>query len=643
MPYTVNASGQFIYTSAAPVKAFYATATTVNLMGTSAAEALWGKAGVSMTLSGGLGDDTYYVYSNSNKVSEQAGGGVDSVTTWMNYVLPDNVENLSVSGNDLYAFGNTLDNIVQGGAGRQTIDGKGGNDILTGGAGSDIFVVSKGNGSDLITDFAAGAGGDVIRLTNYGVTSFSSLQTKMKQVAGNVVVDLGGNEKLVLNNVSADKLTAANFQLSHDTSGMKQLFADNFNSLSLFNGTSGTWKTTYYWGDRTLAGNGEKQIYTDPTYKNLGLSPFTTGDGTLTITADRLTAAEKTALGAFDFSSGLITSERSFSMQYGYFEMRADLPEGSGLWPAFWMLPIDGDWPPELDVMEALGGDPNVVHATVHTSETGSHTSSHAAVAMGDLGTGYHTYGVDWQADTITWYVDGVEVYSAATPSDMHKPMYMLANLAVGGWAGTASASLTSAEMKIDYIKAYQTPSDHVAVGVPKSWAPINAATAFSSIDASGAKVAYDWSTTMKPTDVKLTLSGDWARYAIGNDLNNYIAGSNAQYNELDGGKGNDVLKGNGGTDVFIVRDGGGNDRILDFSNTAGNTDKIQLMGFHFTHFSDVLPFLTQVGSGVMLRLDADQAVMFDNTTIAQLSPEQFIFLDSVAAPSSALPVSAVV
>ena len=87
MPYTVNASGQFIYTSATAVKAFYATATTVTLAGTSAAEALWGKAGVSMTLSGGFGDDTYYVYSNSNKVSEQAGGGVDSVTTWMSYIL----------------------------------------------------------------------------------------------------------------------------------------------------------------------------------------------------------------------------------------------------------------------------------------------------------------------------------------------------------------------------------------------------------------------------------------------------------------------------------------------------------------------------------------------------------------------------
>ena len=48
--------------------------------------------------------------------------------------------------------------------------------------------------------------------------------------------------------------------------------------------------------------------------------------------------------------------------------------------------------------------------------------------------TGFHTYGVDWEPDTITWYFDGQKVFQTATPIDLNKPMYMIADLAVGGY-----------------------------------------------------------------------------------------------------------------------------------------------------------------------------------------------------------------
>jgi beta-glucanase (GH16 family) len=69
---------------------------------------------------------------------------------------------------------------------------------------------------------------------------------------------------------------------------------------------------------------------------------------------------------------------------------------------------------------------------------------------------GFHTYGVLWTQDKLVWYFDNVEVASAATPADMHKPMYMLVDIAVGGIAGTPTDGLaTPAEMKIDFIHAY--------------------------------------------------------------------------------------------------------------------------------------------------------------------------------------------
>jgi hypothetical protein len=70
---------------------------------------------------------------------------------------------------------------------------------------------------------------------------------------------------------------------------------------------------------------------------------------------------------------------------------------------------------------------------------------------------GFHTYGVDWQADYLTYYFDGNQVWKTPTPSDLNEPMYIIANLAVGGnWPGMVNGTTPfPAQMKIDYIHAY--------------------------------------------------------------------------------------------------------------------------------------------------------------------------------------------
>ncbi|HEV2531277.1 family 16 glycosylhydrolase [Phenylobacterium sp.] len=474
--------------SADPVSNLYGTPAAETLTGTALAESLWGQGGDTMV--GGAGDDTYYLQDPADKIVEQPGGGVDTVVAWQDVNLKNyaNVENVKIDGGGLYAAGDGHDNIVYAGSGAEQLYGGGGQDVLVAGSGPDTFIVVKGEGDDAIYGFKAAS--DMVRLSA-GFTTFAQVQSAMTQVGADVKIDFGGGDGVVLRNIQASALTAANFELQLDTSKLGAMtFHDEFSSpLSIWNATynpTGTWRPDFGYqgpdgvGSYTLGSNGEKQIYTSPYYRDhngdFSGSPFqSNSDGTLSIVARPSTNSE---LFGYNYTSGMISTKESFSQTYGYFEMRAELPQAAGGWPAFWLVPADGSWPPELDVMETLTADPNLDHTTAHSQSTGSHTSVAAANFIPDTATGFHTYGVLWTATDLVWYVDGVEVFHAATPADMNKPMYMIANLALGGWGGTIDNSQMPEEMRIDYIRAYGlgslTGSATTSLSPPASPPPVS-------------------------------------------------------------------------------------------------------------------------------------------------------------------------
>src|SRR5882672_1552319 len=244
-------------------------------------------------------------------------------------------------------------------------------------------------------------------------------------------------------------------------------FDDEFNSLNLWNGTSGTWATTFPYNSPTgnggtLSSNGEQEWYINSMYApTASVRPWAVNSGILTLTAAKADPSIQPLINNYQYTSGEINTAHSFSQTYGYFEMRAELPAGQGFWPAFWMLPADGSWPPEIDTMEVLGNDPTKLYTTVHTNSTGTHTSSGQGTTVANMSTGFHTYGVDWEPDYVTFYFDGNQVYKTATPSDLNKPMYIIANLAVGGyWPGMVDGTTPfPAQMQIDYIRAYSAGS----------------------------------------------------------------------------------------------------------------------------------------------------------------------------------------
>src|SRR4051812_27597705 len=144
-------------------------------------------------------------------------------------------------------------------------------------------------------------------------------------------------------------------------------FDDEFNNMSLWNGSSGTRDTTWWYNDTTngstLSGNGEQEWYVNANYApTSSVKPWAVNNGVMTLTAQKADPSIQQYINGYQYTSGQINTYHSFSQTYGYFEMRAELPAGQGYWPAFWMVPEDGSWPPELDIMEVLGNAMNTLY-----------------------------------------------------------------------------------------------------------------------------------------------------------------------------------------------------------------------------------------------------------------------------------------
>lgn len=223
---------------------------------------------------------------------------------------------------------------------------------------------------------------------------------------------------------------------------------------------------------RSLWGNGEREVYFDSKYLGLGLDPFSISNGVLRIVARPLTTAQlqavhadlarqplairNSALKDVTYSSGLISSRDAFSQKYGYFEARARWSSGRGIWPAFWLLPENGKWPPEIDIMEAHGDKPTTIYQSTHSQY--KPTSVTRVVTMSQDAQSFHRYGMLWLPGRIEYYVDGVKTSTIAAPRDMDGKMYLVLNLAVGGyWPGYPnSATRFPATMLIDYVRAWR-------------------------------------------------------------------------------------------------------------------------------------------------------------------------------------------
>ena len=212
-------------------------------------------------------------------------------------------------------------------------------------------------------------------------------------------------------------------------------------------------------------GNDEAQYYVNKVHGDKVVSKIK--DGNLIITAYKLAVP----LNGMDYISARMTTSQSWT--YGNIEMRAKLPSGRGVWPAFWMLPevltsdnlLDG----EIDIMEYVGYEPGVVWFSLHNkndrTEEGKNllTCSYSIDAPEDA---FHVYGVVWTPEYIQAYIDGTPYFKfdndgSGNPESwpFDKPFNIKLNIAVGGnWGGYMGIddNIFPAEYVIDYVRVYQ-------------------------------------------------------------------------------------------------------------------------------------------------------------------------------------------
>jgi beta-glucanase (GH16 family) len=160
-------------------------------------------------------------------------------------------------------------------------------------------------------------------------------------------------------------------------------------------------------------------------------------------------------------TSARITTQKLFEQKYGRFEARIRLPEGAGLWPAFWMIGANVEevsWPAsgEIDIMENVGREPERVFATVHGPgySAGNSISNELDLPEGEtFADDFHIFAVEWDPARITFSVDGQvqdgvvvggEVFNIVRSANVsylgewvfNNEFFVILNLAVGGTLG---------------------------------------------------------------------------------------------------------------------------------------------------------------------------------------------------------------
>lgn len=263
---------------------------------------------------------------------------------------------------------------------------------------------------------------------------------------------------VALTGITAVGLAATRADPSRPVPEQTLVFADEFDQDAL---DQSRWTTCYWWDDGgcTNSGNQELQWYLPGNVSVEG--------GVLRLEARREQVRGSDGV-SHPYTSGMVTTGRSaddqaeqprFGFRYGRVEARMRMPEGKGLWPALWLLPLTHESRPEIDVMEVLGDTPSTLRAHFRYVDDGDRVTVGHTWEGADSSAEWHTYGLRWTPEELVWLVDGEEQWRFDEEEHVpDEPMYLLVNLAVGGeWPGEPAPSTDfPAALEVDHVRVWQ-------------------------------------------------------------------------------------------------------------------------------------------------------------------------------------------
>ena len=168
------------------------------------------------------------------------------------------------------------------------------------------------------------------------------------------------------------------------------------------------------------------------------------------------------------FLTGGVYTKGKMGFMDGRLEIEAKLNGATGAWPAFWLLPQEGQWPMggEIDIMERLNYD-NIAYQTVHshyTYDLGFKTTPPQGSTGPIHPEAYNVYAVEMYADSLCFFINDQHTFTyprIETDQEgqfpFHQPFYLLLDMQLGGsWVGAVDPTELPVEMSIDWVRFYQ-------------------------------------------------------------------------------------------------------------------------------------------------------------------------------------------
>ena len=233
------------------------------------------------------------------------------------------------------------------------------------------------------------------------------------------------------------------------------LFEDDFDGTTL---DTAAWNTCHWWDDGgcTIATNDELEWYLP--------SQVDVRDGALRLTAER--ADTRGADGeTYPYRSGMVTTgprtyttdAPRFAFTYGTVEARVRVPQGAGLWSALWLLPASKQARPEIDLLEVVGDAPHDLLMHFHPADPAvpADGTTVSLPADASFAADWQDIRLDWEPGELRWYAGGELVWTRSGPDVPDEPMYLVANLAVGGVLGGRPDDATAfpATYELDFVR----------------------------------------------------------------------------------------------------------------------------------------------------------------------------------------------